>query len=669
MLHAQEKHKVRRYHGKLSSYLGDMAPSLRQRLENNRYRFRWSRYERQVMKRRKLIPPSEWAPKHMVVPTGPFEGARMNLSITPHLIGMMDAVVKPYVREVNICAAPQVAKTTFALTVMSWFSVFKPGPALSVYPTETTGTENMEERIQPSYKLSPQLRSLMTGRKEDVSKHKLRLSNMYHRIGWSGSITSLANRSIKLLNLDEVDKYQEKPDKNEAGPVDLAKIRTRTFHDHKIFMMSSPSVETNFIWMAVTKETEALYVFWVRCPHCATEQMMDFSIDSFDWPHKEDGHSFDRMTILSKKLARYVCRDCGTKWDDDDRNRAIQHHAWRLLEGDPLKPESYQEPGEEMSLHMRRTRPRSIGFLIPSWVSRFVSLSEVAHDFLKSQDKESLSPEERFAAYKNFQNKHRSLPWRYELVERPVDAIQALCDDRPAGMVPAGNRVATLLAGVDTQDDCFYLSIWAIGWGHAREMWLVRREKIDSFAALAIVLWDSEYLDAEGNKYFVELVFQDMLGHRTSEVYDFCIQYDGLIFPTFGKRDMPTPYAFSQREFYPGTDKPIPGGLRAVKINTKWYKDRLAIKLNVDPTAPGGIHLYHDTDLDFCNQMISEARDEKGYWQQIGNRANHYWDTLVLVSVAADYLGVQYRERPEDQEGEEEDDNCVIQASSDYMGR
>ncbi len=43
---------------------------------------------------------------------------------------------------------------------------------------------------------------------------------------------------------------------------------------------------------------------------------------------------------------------------------------------------------------------------------------------------------------------------------------------RPSGMVPAGNRVATLLAGVDTQDDGFFVSIWAIGWGHAREMWL-----------------------------------------------------------------------------------------------------------------------------------------------------------------------------------------------------
>lgn len=622
------------------------------------------------MRRRKRIAPSEWAPKHMVIPTGPFEGARMNLSITPHLKGIMDAAVEPYVREINVCAAPQCAKTTLALTLFSWFSVFEPGPALSVYPTESTGTENMVERVHPSYRLSPQLKSLMTGRKEDVSKHNLRLKNMYHRIGWSGSITSLANRSIKLLNLDEVDKYQERPEKTEANTIDLATIRTRTFHNHKIFKMSSTSVDTGFIWTAISKETEAVFVYWVTCPQCGSTQIMDFTIDTFDWPHDKNGHSIDRMTILSKKLARYVCPHNGCLWDDDMRNLAIQQGTWRLLVGDPLDPKSYANPGEELFRHIRKHRPRSIGFIIPSWISRFVSLSEVAHDFLKSQDKKSLSPEERFMAYQNFQNKHRSLPWRYELEERPVDAIKALRDDRPSGMVPGGNRVATLIAGGDTQDDCLYVSIWAIGWGQAREMWLVRREKVDSFAALATVLWDSEYLDADGLSYHVELALQDMLGHRTSEVYDFCIEYDGLIMPTFGaSKQMPQPYAFSQREYYPGTDKAIPGGLRAMKINTKWYKDRLAVKLNVDPAAPGAIHLYKDTDEDFCNQLISEARDEKGNWTQIGSRPNHYWDTLVSVSAGADYLGVHHRIRPMDQQEEELEDNCVIQASSDYMGQ
>ncbi len=668
MLTPQSANKVRRFRGNLRSIIGDRADTCSHLLQNGCYRFRFSKAERQVLRRREKMSPSKWAPNHFKVPAGPFETSYLNFDVTPHLAGMLDAYGLPFVRKVTACAPAQTNKTTFGLVAVTWSSVFEPGPALHVYPTESTGTEIMEERIHRVYKDSPQLKKLMTGRKDDISKYKLRLKNMYHRIAWAGSLTSLAHRSIKLLVMDETDKYNERPSETEASTVDLAKLRTRTFRNRKIIIMSSVSTKNGFVWTEISKETQAIFVFWSKCPYCGTEQLMDFTKDTFWWPKGEDGHSLDRKEIETKRLARYICQEpsCRHMWDDEDRNKAnrlAMRSGWRLRTEDGSK-------GQEMFGYLQRNRPESIGFIVPSWISYFVSLSEVASAYLKCKDK-NLSPEEQFKAYQNFQNAHRSLPWKVELQERPVEKILALCDDRPEGRIPGGERVASVLAAIDTQDnDLFYLSIWAIGWGFQNEQWLVLRKPLDSFSAIATTLWGSEYFDMDGQQYIIEHAFIDMLGHRTKEVLEFCIQYEGLITPIYGSsRAMTTGYVFSQKEYMPGSDQPLPGGgIRAMRINTKYYKDNMAIKLSLDVDSPGSIHLYADVGEDYCKQLTSEARDESGNWKQIGSRANHYWDNWCAINCLADYLGIKHRTKPEMQGDVEIDDNNVVVANSQFMG-
>ena len=424
--------------------------------------------------------------------------------------------------------------------------------------------------------------------------------------------------------------------------------------------MSSCSTETGFIWIELTKETSAVFVFWVRCPYCGTEQSMEFGPDTFWWPKGEDGHSLDRKEIMEKRLARYVCREpgCRRMWDDEARNRAARRGVWRLRSEDG-------SPGEEMFRHLNRTRVQSIGFIVPSWISYFVSLSEVAAAFLKTTDP-ALSPEERFMAYKDFMNAHRSQPWKFELQTRSVEKIRALCDDRPAGRLPGGNRVASLLFGVDTQDDCFYLTIWAFGYGLQHEQWLVLRRQVDSFQALAALLWDSVYYDADGQAHYVEFGMIDMQGHRQKEVLEFCLQYEGLIAPCLGSnREMTQAYNFSQKEYFPDSQTAIPGGgIRAFRINTKFFKDNLAVKLGMEPDTPGCVHLYNYAELgeDFCNHLISEARDEKGVWQRIASRPNHYWDAWVVANCAAEYKGVKHRIAPDERTGADDEAVEVVRA-------
>ena len=68
--------------------------------------FSFSKAERKVMRKRKPIKVSVWAEKHRVLTMSALPGIWKN-SVTPYLVGIMDATGLPFVHEINICKTPQ----------------------------------------------------------------------------------------------------------------------------------------------------------------------------------------------------------------------------------------------------------------------------------------------------------------------------------------------------------------------------------------------------------------------------------------------------------------------------------------------------------------------------------------------------------------------------------
>ncbi|CAG36305.1 related to terminase large subunit of phage lambda [Desulfotalea psychrophila LSv54] len=625
----------------------------------------FSKAEKRVLRKKKWQAPSEWAPKNRKIVKGQLAGNYLSLDITPHLRGIMDAAVLPFVRRLHIMAAPQTAKTTLIDTIIAWATIFAPGPAVSFYPDEVTAKRSMKERLQPMVAGSPSLSRLRSGHRDDFTNTSMALSSMTWEVGWVGSTAQTADRSLRYVDMQEVDKPSYGGSKEETGVIELLLKRPRAYGDtYKVFISSSPTTEAGNINMIIEKETEAVFLQWVRCPHCHEEVLMLFSHDTFHWPHDEEGHSIDRKTILSKKLARYICPECAALWDDNDRNKAIRRDVWRLRMVDN-KGETLYEKGEEMFRYLQKHRPASIGFIVPSWTSYMVSLSEVAHDFLRSVDK-NISAEERLKALKDFKNGHEAKPWKPEIVERAEASLLRLKNDLPATEVPA-QGVAGLFAGVDTQDDGFWYWVMAVGYGRAPERWLLRCGFVFTFEAVVQVLWGNEYRDKNGNIYPVHLSLQDAMGHRTSDVYDFCASRHGQILPTNGQQTMATPYSTNDVEFYPGSDKRrFPGALKRVRVNTTYYKDKADGILKINPGDPGGISFYSEVSRGDLLQLCAETRNEKGFWEQIGQRDNHLWDCFCLALCAEDVAGVRYWPTPEEQE--EMSDDLVVEDYAATLG-
>jgi phage terminase large subunit GpA-like protein len=582
--------------------------------------FTFTPAERRVFAKKERLTPSEWAERYRTVPIGAHRGPWRN-DISPHLVKIMDTWALTHVREVTICKAPQCGGTEAALNCMCYAMDRDPSTMMLIMPSEAIAKKVNADRIIPTIVNSPRLQTLISPNPDDMAKMRIKLQNgtlLY--MAWANSATALSSFPIKYLFFDETDKYPPYVGE-ETDPITLGEKRTTTFpFTHKIFKVSTPTTESGPIWKAY-QSADCQYKYHVMCPDCGKTHIMN--LEDLKWPQE-----LSPEEIMRDNLAWYECPFCKSRWNDIQKRKAVRLGKWQREKGKGIE------------------KPRSVAFHLPAWISPDISLSEIAATLILSQhSKQKLI---------DLFNGYLAEPYIDKTVERQEDSILALRDDRPRGLVP--HDVACLTCAVDTQARGFYYEIRAWGYGFEMESWQVREGFVEDFSTLAKIIFDDKYTDSAGNEYKIVLTLIDSGGGegdfgitRTAQVYDFCRRFRNVI-PIKGQQRMSQPYKIAHLDTYPGTNKPIPGGLKLYHINVTHYKDYLASKLMIAPTDPGAWHLHSEATFDYARQMTAEYKDEKGLWRCPKNRPNHFWDISVYNLAAADIIGVKYIKRPEQKE-------------------
>jgi len=595
--------------------------------------------DKKILIRKSKIRPSVWAERHIVLPEdSPRPGPWKNIT-AQYLTGIMDASFYPSVEEIIVCAVPQGGKSQGAANCLGYIIDRAPGNVLIVFPDEKEAGTFSKDRIRPMLQDSPRLRSYLTGDMDDLATMRIKLQHLKIYFAWATSAARLSQRPLPYGIVDEENKNPVTVGKKETGPVELVRKRMRNFpNKRKLWRLSSPTIEGVGISKGLNEDAEVVFDYWVRCPDCGSAYKMDFK--QIKWP---GGSAADPKTIHRDQAAFYVCLECDATWDDMDglnplRDLAVRHGEYRSRTGDV-----------ELFAYLKEFNPKAIGFHMPAWISPFVTLSECAAAFLKGIH--DTSPQK--TALKDFQNGYAAEPWKITQKERSEDRILMLRDDRPLGRVPGDNVVAGLVAGVDTQDYGFWYRIRAFGYGGpelVKESWGIREGYVTTFGALERVLWQDTYMDAEGNPYAMAMVVQDALGHRTSEVYTFCLKHRGRIFPSFGRQRMATKYTWTNLEYFPGTKKQIPGGLKGINVNTQYFKDELSGLLEIAPSDPGAWHENNEFSSDWARHMTAEFVNEQGVWDCPDGEDNHLWDCASLCLVAHEILGMMFWPKEKKQE-------------------
>lgn len=545
---------------------------------------------------------SEWAEKYRILDTkssampGPWTNSK-----TPYLTGVMDEFSNFETEEIILAKASQLGGTEALFNMMGWIVQQDPSPTMVVYPSDVLGESISTNRLQPMFRLSPPLKERW--KENESTKTELQFDGMYLTIVGSNSPANLASRPVRFLFLDEVDKYPGAT-KKEADPIKLARERTKTFHNSKIFMTSTPTLKSGHIWQAL-EGADVEKHFFVPCPHCG--KMIELKFKQLTFPDKEGLSYMDRS-----ELANYVCQECGSIITDQDKPQMLRYGEWQVV-------------------RQNAAVPRTVAFWINTMYSPFVRFSEIAREFLLSKD----NPD----TLQNFTNSWLAEPWEDTKLKTSADTVMERQTDLPELEVPEWAKLLT--GGVDVQENCVYWTIRA--WGNYLTSQNIAHGQAFSFAEVERLM-NLSYSKRDGSQMIVQLALIDS-GDNTDAVYDFCASNSDWALPSKGaSHSMTTHFKLSTVN---KTDSRA-YGMKLVLIDTGKYKDMIAGRMRKE-NGSGSWMVYQGCDLDYAEQVTSEHkvnvrsgnRTTQEWRQKTSHADNHYLDCEVYAMCAADMLGAR----------------------------
>lgn len=553
-----------------------------------------------------MLPPeqitvSQWAGKYRMLDSkssaipGPW-----NNDITPYLTGVMDEFNNYETSKIIFVKPTQVGGTEALQNMIGYIVMQDPAPTMIVYPTETLAKSISENRLQPMLRATPELARRFD---ENSQLLELQFDGMYLTLAGSNSPSGLASKPIRFVLMDEVDKYPGTSGK-EADPIKLATERTKTFHDKKIYITSTPTLKTGHIW----KEKESADIekhYFVPCPHCG--EYIELKFSNIRFPDEEGMTYADRA-----EFATYICQECGCAITDADKNNMIRHGEWRIV-------------------RHNTQYVRSVAFWINTLYSPFVRWADIVKEFLTTKDDPDL--------FQNFVNSWLAEPWEDTKLKTSAELVLERQTELPEYVVPSWAKILT--GGVDVQETSLYWSIRA--WGDYLTSQNIAHGQVLSFNDIDNIM-NAEYLNENGEPMIVNLCLVDS-GDQTDIVYDFCATHSDYALPVKGSSHAQlSNYKLSKIN---RTDSRAMG-TTLVLVDSGVYKDMIAGRMQRD-NGRGSWMVYSGCDMEYAKQVTAEHKVNvkhgntvKKVWQLKTSHAdNHYLDTEVYNAAAADILGVR----------------------------
>lgn len=553
---------------------------------------------------------SEWAEKYRMLDSkssampGPWSN-----DITPYLTGVMDEFNNYETEKIIFVKPTQIGGTEALQNMIGYIVMQDPSPTMIVYPTDTLAKSVSENRLQPMLKATPEIAKKFD---ENSSLLELQFDSMYISLTGSNSPSGLASKPIRFLMMDEVDKYPGASSK-EADPIKLASERTKTFHNKKIYITSTPTLKTGHIW----KEKEAADIekhFFVPCPHCG--EYIEFKFQNIRFPDDEGMSYADRA-----EFATYVCQECGCLITDNDKHNMLKLGEWRTV-------------------RHNTKYVRNVAFWINTLYSPFVRWSDIAKEFLVSKD----DPED----LQNFVNSWLAEAWEDTKLKTSAELVLERQTELPAYVVPQWTKLLT--AGVDVQENSLYWSIRA--WGEFLTSQNIAHGQSLSFEEIDRIM-NMQYMTEEGDPMVVNLCLIDS-GDQTDIVYDFCALHSDYALPVKGSSH--AQLSHYKLSMVNKTDSRA-YGMQLVLVDGGRYKDMIAGRMQ-RPNGKGSWMVYSGCDMEYATQVTAEHKvnvktpgGTKQVWQKKSSHAdNHYLDAEVYALAAADVMGVRTLHLVEEQQ-------------------
>lgn len=521
---------------------------------------------------------SQWADEYRrLSPEASAEPGRWNTDRAPYQRAIMDAVNDARCEDIIIMSSAQVGKTELILNIIGYYIDYDPSPILALQPTLEMAQTFSKDRLAPMLRDTPALKGkVKDARSRDSGNtilHKTFPGGHITMVG-ANSAAGLASRPIKVVLMDEVDRYPASAG-TEGDPIKLAEKRTTTFWNRKKIKVSTPTIKGR---SPIEKEflTSSMEEWNVPCPCCGKYQ-----------PYEWGRIHFSDVTM--------ECKFC------------LEHISERDWKSNPGKWVAAKENNKKRGFHLNEL------------ASPWKHWEEIIEDFKEADRDRKQGDIEKL---KTFVNTALGEPWE-ERGEAADDNVLLSRRERYNADLPDGVLLVT--AGVDVQDDRFEVEI--TGWGKGYESWGILYKKIKCNLEQEEA-WDKleQFLDTElyfenGNSLLIAATCIDTGGHFTSEAYKFLKKMERKQKKIFGIKGM-------GGEGIPLINKVSTNNVEKVRIfllGVDSGKEILMTRLKTVDEGPGYCHFPINADRGYDETYIKGLTSEQRVVSVKDNRATLKW--------------------------------------------
>lgn len=394
---------------------------------------------------------TEWADAHRRLPSkGASEPGQWRTARVPFLAEIMDCLSDSHPsKRVIFVKSAQVGGTECGLNWVGWHIGTRMAPMLCVQPTLDMAERWSKQRLAPMIEDTPHLRSKIAPARQRDSGNTTLLKEYPGGVvivAGANSASGLRSMPAARIFLDEVDAYPIELE-GEGDPIKLAEARASTFSRRKIFLVSTPTIESlSRIWKEWRASDQRRY--HVACPHCGHEQTLEW--ENLGWP---EGRPLEAV---------YHCAGCGVGIEERYKTEMLAAGRWIAEHPDRAVP----------GFHVNALyTPVGLGL---SW-GELAEESEIA-----KRDK---------SAWKTFENTKLGRVSKDPAEKLDEDELKARATRYDLRTLPPG--CVLLTCAVDVQKD--RLALLVLGWGANNRWWVVDYLERPGDPAVDRELW--EWLD------------------------------------------------------------------------------------------------------------------------------------------------------------------------------
>lgn len=505
----------------------------------------------------------DWADKYRKLSKeGSADPGQWKTSKTPYMIEILKCITDRKTRKVTIMSSSQVGKTEMLLNLIGRFIHLDPCSMLLIQPTLEMAKSFSHERLTPMIRDTEPLKRIVSQDNNDTILRK-KFPGGYLKLIGSNSPSELASRPIKIVLMDEVDRFPLSAGK-EGSPIELAEKRTTTFHNSKSLRVSTPTIDgISVIQKEFRKSSQEEWA--LNCPSCGEYQVLRW--ENIKWSNR-DG-----------KTVQMMCDSCGTLSNEK---------SWKENEGQGR----WIAENPEEKVHR--------GFSMNALASPWISWSEIVNKFYEDKDDPN--------KLQTFYNTILGRAWIATLSD--MKDFMKIYNQRISYGAELHGDIKLLTAGVDVQND--RLEVEVVGYGVNQTSYGVlykviygnpeERKTWDKLDELLQKNWHY----ADGRTIRVASCLVDS-GHSTNAVYEFVSDKEERnIFAIKGiGGDGKAPL-----NGFRITDKEGAHNVKLLSLGVNALKDIIYSRLDLEDDRPGRCYFSDDPEKGYTPEYFKGLTSE-----------------------------------------------------------